>query len=61
MDREEGLRFLRAHQPLPPDASLDEETIRRFDTVRAFFAANPEGTRSPRQAPQGSQAMSRLA
>jgi hypothetical protein len=42
MDREEGLRFLRAHQPLPPDASLDEETIRRFDTVRTFFAANPD-------------------
>ena len=42
MDREEGLRFLRAHQPLPPDTSLDEETVRGFDAVRDFFAANPD-------------------
>ena len=41
MDREEALRFLRAHQPLPPDATLDEETIQRFDTVRDYFVKNP--------------------
>jgi hypothetical protein len=31
MDRKEAFRFLRAHQPLPADTSLDEETIGRFD------------------------------
>ena len=42
MNREEALRFLCAHQPLPPDASLDEGTVQRFATVRDFFAANPD-------------------
>jgi HEAT repeat protein len=42
MDREEALRFLRAHQPLPPEDLVDEATIREFDMVRAFFAANPD-------------------
>ena len=42
MDREEAFRFLCTHQPLPPDTSLDEETIGRFDAVCKFLAANPD-------------------
>jgi hypothetical protein len=42
MDREEAFRFLRAHQPLPADDSVDEETNGRFYEVCKFFAANPD-------------------
>jgi hypothetical protein len=42
MNHEEAFRFLRTHQPLPPDTSLDEETIGRFHAVCKFLAANPD-------------------
>ena len=42
MTREGALEFLRAHQPLPPDRKLSEETIKTYDDVRKFFLAYPD-------------------
>lgn len=42
MNAEEGLEFLREHQPMPDDSELDTATIRRYDEVRKYFLANPD-------------------
>lgn len=42
MTRDDALRFLRKHQPLPADTELDQTLIDKFDQTRKFFAQNPD-------------------
>jgi hypothetical protein len=39
---ESALAFLKQHQPMPEDAALDEDLIRRFDEVRRHFEEHPD-------------------
>jgi len=42
MNRQEAIRFLKAHQPLPSDEDMPEAVIREFDEIRKFFLQNPD-------------------
>ena len=42
MTVDEGLAFLKAHQPMPDDTELSEELIRAYDEVRRLFIAQPD-------------------
>jgi len=42
MTRDEALEFLRAHQPMPADETLDRETIDAYDEARKLFRADPD-------------------
>lgn len=41
MTKEEGLEFLRNHQPMPSDLDVDEETLIKWNEAREYFEANP--------------------
>ena len=42
MTVDEGLSFLKTHQPMPDDAELSEELVRAYDEVRRLFIAHPD-------------------
>jgi HEAT repeats len=42
MNREEALRFLADHQPLPPDSELTQSLIDIYNEVRLFFLDHPD-------------------
>ena len=42
MTVDEGLAFLKTHQPMPDDTELSEELIRAYDDVRRLFITHPD-------------------
>lgn len=42
MNKDDALAFLALHQPLPSDAELSEDVIKRYDEVRRFFLEHPD-------------------
>lgn len=42
MNKDEALRFLALHQPLPPDSALSAELLEAYDEVRKFFLEHPD-------------------
>jgi len=42
MNHDDAIAFLVQHQPLPPDRSLREDTIRTFDEIRRWLKNNPD-------------------
>jgi hypothetical protein len=42
MTRDEAIRFLREHQPMPADGELSTETISRYDEARKLFLQHPD-------------------
>ena len=42
MTVDEGLAFLKTHQPMPDDTELSEELVRAYDDVRRLFIAHPD-------------------
>ena len=42
MNRDEAIKFLSEHQPLPPDRLLRRHLIERYDEVRRYFLAHPD-------------------
>lgn len=42
MTVEQGLAFLKAHQPMPDDTALSEELVRAYDEVRRLFIDHPD-------------------
>ncbi|WP_297196391.1 hypothetical protein [uncultured Pluralibacter sp.] len=42
MTKEEALKFLLKHQPMPSDKDLTKDIIDRYDDVRKFFIQHPD-------------------
>ncbi len=42
LNKHDALLFLQAHQPMPPDSELDQETIDQYDQVRRYFIEHPD-------------------
>jgi HEAT repeat protein len=42
MTIDDALRFLAAHQPMPPTSAASDALIAEFDSVRRFLAAHPD-------------------
>jgi hypothetical protein len=42
MEKEDALKFLELHQPMPPDEEIDNELIEKYDDVRKYFLENKD-------------------
>jgi hypothetical protein len=42
VNTELALKFLQAHQPMPPDSELSEKLLEAYNDVRKHFIANPD-------------------
>jgi hypothetical protein len=42
MEKEDALKFLELHQPMPPDEEIDNELIEKYDDVRKYFLGNKD-------------------
>ncbi|MCX9044898.1 hypothetical protein [Citrobacter portucalensis] len=42
MSKDEALKFLEMHQPMPADCEITQELIDRYDEVRMYFITYPD-------------------